>query len=80
MEFIFPATVIWNGKKYQYKVYKFKLTPNQYKAELIYSTDKYPITEITFTKDKGGWKTPLKSKIAQHLVEVLGNDIEHWEN
>ena len=80
MTFLLHSTVNWDGKKSDYNIYEFKLTPYRYKAELISSDINFPIREIVFGKNKKGWQTSLKSKAAKFLVEVLGNDIDNSKN
>ena len=72
MRFLFHSTVNWDGKKSDYNIYEFKLTPSKYKAELI--------REVVFWKSKKGWQSSLKSDEAKYIVEVLGNDIDNSQN
>ena len=80
MTFLFHSTVNWDGKRSDYNIFEFKLTPSKYKAELISSDINFPIREIVFWKSKTGWKSSLKSNAAKYLVEVLGNDIDNSKN
>jgi len=80
MTLLFHSNVVLDGKKSDYNVYRFKLYPSKYKAELIASNLHFPIKEIIFWKTKHGWKTSLKSKDSQYLADVLGNEIEQLKN
>ncbi len=76
MTFLFPLSVILDGEKADYKIYKLKLATSIYRAKLISPTIKNPIQEVTFWKGKDGWVTSLRSKHAKRLAEILGEHIE----
>ena len=80
MTFLYPLTIILDGQKHDYKIYKLKLATSIYRAKLISSTIEKPIKEITFWKGKGGWETSLRSKYAKRLAESLGEHIEGLKN
>ena len=81
MRFLFPATVVLEGIKCDYKVYEFKLHPGKYKAELSSSASSHHLVkEIIFWKEKTNWTTAARSKTAKHLAQILGGDIDHFKN
>jgi len=61
-------------------VYEFKLARGQYHAELVSPDDPRSITQINFTKEKGKWQTPLRSREAKRLTEIFGNAIDKSKN
>ena len=74
MKFLFPTTVVWDGEKYRYKLYQFKLTPDKFRAELTSASFGHPIKEIIFWRKKNAWKADLKN--SQLFVEIFGKEIE----
>lgn len=80
MKFLFQTTIRQRGLELDYKVYEFKLHPGKYKAELITPTQTEFTKEITFWKEKQGWKVIPLTRAAKLLAERIASDIEQRRN
>ncbi len=75
MRFLFQSSIAVGRKKFEYRVYQFKLTPERYKAEPTGAVKK--ADEIFFWKLRNRWKAERRE--CQKLVEVIGKRIASLE-
>ena len=72
MRFLFQSSITVGRKKFEYRVYQFKLTPERYKAESADAVKK--VDQIFFWKLSNRWKAERRE--CQKLVEVIGKRID----
>ena len=78
MNFLFTTTIRLGGEvKCTYKVFRFKLEPIKYKAELI--EGKCP-SDILLWKENNSWKTVRQTNEIRLLASILGQEINNWKN
>ena len=78
MNFLFSTTIHLDGEvKCTYKVFRFKLEPIKYKAELI--EGKCP-PDILLWKENNSWATRRQTKEIRLLASILGQEINKWTN
>jgi hypothetical protein len=80
MNFLFQTTIRQKGVELDYKVYEFKLHPGKFRAELITPADSHFTKEVTFWKEKSGWKVQPPSEAARRLAERFAWDIDRRKN
>jgi len=80
VNFLFSKTIVSKQGKCVYRLYEFRLTPGQYRAELVSPIDPRSVTQINFKKEKGKWQTTLRSREAKRLTEIFGNAIDKSKN
>jgi len=78
MNFLFSTTIHLDGEgKCTYNVFRFKLEPIKYKAELI--EGKCP-PEILLWKENNSWETIRQTKEIKLLASLLGQEISKQKN
>ena len=80
MNFLLSKTIPSKQGKCIYKLYEYKLAPGLYHARLVSPAVPSYINQINFKKEKGKWKTPLRSREAKRLVDIFGNEIDKLKN
>jgi len=74
MNFLFVTTINFEEeKRCIYKVYKSKLVPTEYKAELV-NGDCLPL--IFLYRENGSWRTIRKTNEVRKIAAILGKEIE----
>ena len=74
MNLLFVTTINFEGeKRCIYKVYKSKLFPTEYKAELV-NGDCLPL--IFLYRENGSWRTIRKTNEVRKIAAILGKEIE----